>query len=126
MTKEETQKNSEHWYNKYKELEQKLEQTEKDLADYQFNYPKIKELEKENAELKRANETLYTMNNNMWVELEEKRAESQGITNRLHQLIKAKEIISAFVKWANWEGSNCPSFKSIQDKAEQFLKETRK
>ena len=37
---------------KIDELEQKLEQTEKDLADYQFNYPKIKELEKENAELK--------------------------------------------------------------------------
>ena len=35
-----------------KELEQKLEQTEKDLADYQFNYPTIKELEKENADLK--------------------------------------------------------------------------
>ena len=35
-----------------KELEQKLEPTEKDLADYQFNYPTIKELEKENAELK--------------------------------------------------------------------------
>lgn len=32
-------------------LEQKLEQTEKDLADYQFNYPTIKELQKENAEL---------------------------------------------------------------------------
>lgn len=34
-----------------KELEQKLEQTEKDLADYQFNYPTIKELEKEKCEL---------------------------------------------------------------------------
>ena len=34
------------------ELEEKLEQTEKDLADYQFNYPTIKELQKENAELK--------------------------------------------------------------------------
>ena len=38
---------------KIKELEQKLEQTEKDLADYQFNYPTIKELQKENAELKK-------------------------------------------------------------------------
>ena len=39
------------------ELEDKLEQTEKDLADYQFNYPTIKELQKENAELKaRVNE----------------------------------------------------------------------
>lgn len=35
-----------------KELEQKLEQTEKDLADYQFNYPTIKELEKEIKELR--------------------------------------------------------------------------
>ncbi len=35
------------------ELEQKMEQTEKTLADYQFNYPTIKELEKENAELKK-------------------------------------------------------------------------
>lgn len=39
-------------YRENVELEQRLEQTEKDLADYQFNYPKIKELEKENAELK--------------------------------------------------------------------------
>ena len=37
---------------KVSDLEQKLEQTEKDLADYQFNYPTIKELSKENAELK--------------------------------------------------------------------------
>ena len=39
------------------QLEEKLEQAEKDLADYQFNYPTIKELEKENAELRaRVNE----------------------------------------------------------------------
>ena len=37
---------------KIADLEQKLEQTEKDLADYQFNYPTIKELSKENTELK--------------------------------------------------------------------------
>ena len=37
------------------ELERKLEQTEKDLTDYQFNYPKIKDLEKENTELKEKN-----------------------------------------------------------------------
>ena len=34
------------------ELERRLEQTEKDLADYQFNYPTIKELSKENEQLK--------------------------------------------------------------------------
>lgn len=39
-------------YRENVELEQKLEQTEKNLADYQFNYPTIKELEQENAELK--------------------------------------------------------------------------
>jgi hypothetical protein len=37
------------------ELERKLEQTENDLADYQFNYPTIKELQKENADLKEEN-----------------------------------------------------------------------
>ena len=38
------------------------------------------------------------------------------------QLTKAKEIIREFVEWANWQGnSKCPSFKSIQNKAEQFL-----
>ncbi len=34
------------------ELEQKLEQTEKDLADYQFNYPTIKELEAQIEKMK--------------------------------------------------------------------------
>ena len=33
------------------ELEQKLEQTEKDIVDYQFNYPTIKELEQESNKL---------------------------------------------------------------------------
>lgn len=34
---------------------------------------------------------------------------------------KAKEIIGEFIEWANWQGSKCPSFKSIQEKAEKFL-----
>lgn len=43
------------------------------------------------------------------------------------QLTKAKEIIKEFVEWANWQGnSKCPSFKSIQEKAEQFLREVEK
>ena len=43
------------------------------------------------------------------------------------QLTTAKEIIREFVKWAIWQGnSECPSFKSIQDKAEQFLSEVEK
>lgn len=36
-------------------------------------------------------------------------------------LTKAKEIIGEFIEWANWQGSKCPSFKSIQDEAEKFL-----
>lgn len=105
------------------ELEQKLEQTEKDLADYQFNYPTIKELtegtcfahlkslEQENAELKE--------------KLNFRTQYYQGEKAK-EQLTKAKEIISAFVEWANWEGANCPNFKDIQSKAEQFLKEIEK
>lgn len=40
----------------------------------------------------------------------------------VEQLTEAKKIIGEFVEWANWQGSKCPSFKSIQNKAEQFLK----
>ena len=54
---------------------------------------RLESLEKENAQLKEANQTLATMNESMWVELEMKRAESQGIMNRLHQLAKANKII---------------------------------
>lgn len=42
------------------------------------------------------------------------------------QSTKANEIIREFVEWATWQGSNCPNFKSIQDKAEQFLSEVEK
>ena len=43
------------------------------------------------------------------------------------QFTKAKEIIREFVEWANWQGnSKCPSFKSIQNKAEQFISEVEK
>ena len=48
-----------------------------------------------------------------------------GLTYKNEQLTKAKKIISEFVEWANWQGnSKCPSFKSIQNKAEQFLKDS--
>jgi hypothetical protein len=46
-----------------------------------------------------------------------------GLTYKNEQLTKAKEIIKELVEWANWQGSNCPNFKNIQDKAEQFLKD---
>lgn len=77
--------------------------------------------EKRIAELEEANKTLVTMNNNMWVELEKKRAESQGITNRLHQLIEAKEIIKQLMRAIPY-GSGKLVTKSY-DRAEQFLQE---
>ena len=70
----------------------------------------IAKLEKENAELK-------------------ERADKADLDSVLffNQLCKAKEIISEFVEWANWQGnSKCPSFKSIQEQAEQFLNEVEK
>lgn len=111
----------------------KLSMSEEEMFKRKYTKPyekRIKELEKENAELKRANETLYTMNNNMWVELEEKRAERQGITNRLHQLIKAKEIIKKFSEFVNNEIEYDPEhpqehtdlWNELCEQAERFLK----
>lgn len=79
-------------------------------------------LQKENAELKEANATLATMNNSMWVELEKKRAESQGITNKLHQLIKAKDIIKELLSSCFGYNSKTVNYE-VKAKAEAFLKE---
>ena len=65
------------------ELERKLEQAENDLADYQFNYPTIKELEKENAELRKELE----MSNEVYNDNLDYSHHIEG------QLTKAKEII---------------------------------
>ena len=71
------------------------------------------------AELKEANKTLATMNNNMWVELEKKRAESQGITNKLHQLIEAKELLKRYVPYRQITDSK--AYKDLAEETEQFL-----
>ena len=70
-----------------------------------------KELHKENAELKPISDFQTSSNMDRYFQL--KRSKDQ--------LTEAKEIIREFVEWANWQGSKCPSFKSIQDKVEQFL-----
>lgn len=82
-------------------------------------------LRKENAELKEANKTLATMKNDMWVELEKKRAESQGITNKLHQLTKAKEIIKELMSFSVQlcDSRHTVDFEKTREQAEQFLKE---
>ena len=71
----------------------------------------VKQLEKENVELNK--------------NLSKAEADYDKMFWQKNEIIsKAKEIISEFVEWANWQGSKCPSFKSIQNKAEQFLKES--
>ena len=50
--------------------------------------------------------------------------ERQEIIDELKkQLTKAKEIIRKYMNWADWKGSDCPSFANICIKVEQFLKE---
>lgn len=93
---------------KIKELEQKLEQTEKDLADYQFNYPTIKELEKENAELKEKIEVLECDNYNANCNL-------NLITD---QLTNAKDLIHQFL-------IQNPISDWLPKKAEQFLSDIK-
>ena len=89
------------------ELEQKLEQTEKDLADYQFNYPKIKELEKENAEQRHINSVTLSQLNLDNGEL-------------IIELTKAKELLELFIQW-NYGCCKEPDYKDIVKQAEQFL-----
>ena len=103
----------------------------KDKADLWCNTANLKdhniminkELEKENAELKSENQKWK----DEWQEQVQK-ATDEGYARTLQtiQLSKAKDIIREFVEWATWQGSNCPNFKSIQDKAEQFLSEVEK
>jgi chromosome segregation ATPase len=129
------------------ELEQKLEQTEKDLADYQFNYPKIKELEQEivnlnstldlrKMQLDDSAEIIKEMQSNVDT-LQKNNAELKEKLNfstqyyrgekAKDQLTKAKEIIKDLLRlpYANdWEVYG--DVTSHLDKAEQFLKEIEK
>lgn len=87
-----------------------VRETAREMAEKYEKQKEInKELQKENAELK---ESLKKWKDAIYADVE----------NYDKQFTKAIEIIREFVKWANWQGnSKCPSFKSIQDKAEQFL-----
>lgn len=114
------------------ELEQKLEQTEKDLADYQFNYPTIKELEQENAELKKklkeklkniADKDLSFVAKFDALEKENTELKSGcGMCYRKdkEQLTKAKEIIENIIRVTWGEGWSYSLDWKV--KAEQFLK----
>ena len=84
---------------------------------------RIDDLQKENAELK---EELKKWKDEWQEQVQKATDEGYARTLQTIQLTKAKEIIREFVEWATWQGSNCPNFKSIQDKAEQFLSEVEK
>lgn len=83
----------------------------------------IAKIESQNAQLKEANQTLAAMNESMWVELEMKRTESQGIMHRLHQLIKAKEIIENLIDALETiDGEQVRELTEVKE-AERFLSE---
>ena len=59
-------------------------------------------------------------------ELKERNGELAGQKASLERWFgEAKEIIREYLEWADWKGSNCPSYASICKKAEAFLKESR-
>ena len=100
------------------ELEQKLEQTEKDLADYQFNYPNIKELEKENAELRIFKEKCKFNVSDICKDIETE-----------NQLTKAKEFLREIIDTPvfNQMGGELyenEGYTELVAEAEQFLKES--
>ena len=100
------------------ELEQKLEQTENDLADYQFNYPTIKELQKENAELKSENQKWK----DEWQEQVQK-ATDEGYARTLQtiQLNKTKELLTEFVHHYKAKTIYIENMQDLLEQAEQFL-----
>ena len=106
-------------YRENVELERKLEQTEKDLADYQFNYPTIKELQKENAELK---EELKKWKDEWQEQVQKATDEGYARTLQTMQLTKAKEIIKTYYE----DNFDEAEFYSLRKKAEQFLSEVEK
>ena len=128
------------------ELEQKLEQTEKDLADYQFNYPTIKELQKENADLKEEINKIAFARGNLEEENAELKEENQkwkdewqeqvqkatdeGYTRTLQtmQLTKAKEIIKELMSFSVQlcDCRHTVDFEKTREEAKQFLSEVNK
>ena len=102
----------------YCEIEAKLEQTEKDLADYQFNYPTIKELEEENADLKE--KLANAESSNEWY-----RRSTYG--SLFDQITKAKKIIKdlcVMVRELNKPNVQLTDINYSLAEAEQFLKDS--
>ena len=126
MTKEELEKEAEvyadtvkcEWENDTYWVDCRDKVTDAYLASAEPREKRIEELKKENAELKKVKQVKIEVTRDY-------KKLAKDLQEQGDQLTKAKEIISEFVEWANWQGnSKCPSFKSIQDKAEQFLKDS--
>ena len=131
------------WVSAYKKLEVELENKDKRIAELEAENAELKDLlqRKEmlltSAEITAHNEgadkiALLKENAELKEQLESERdlpaiAYMQGAEKQKKkdedQLTKAKEIIRELIELATWQGSNCPSFKSVQNKAEQFLNE---
>lgn len=122
------------------ELEEKLEQTEKALADYQFNYPSIKELEQENAALKNEIVNLKGVIESLSEQrdgLEKEKCELLGFIQGKDKVIKdmqdnydgykavaeAKEIIKGLLCLKNTISSaqDAENRFKVREKAEEFL-----
>lgn len=135
--------------NKIAELERKLEQAEKDLSDYQFNYPTIIELEKEKAEFKEQLARITEERNGYKITvnsykhtIKDLRKENAGLRARLNavnsltpelekisrlkkeQLTKAKDLLAKWVELFKPKLDGFPK-PPIQEKTEQFLKENK-
>lgn len=119
---------------KVAELEQKLEQTEKDLADYQFNYPTIKALEQELADVKHlclASDKINEQLNNTIINLSKENAElketvmkmNDVITKTFSNLAKAKELLKKYVEW-NKDSEAYLDLSEWNAEVEQFLKDS--
>lgn len=130
MTKEEIQKNSEHWYNKYKEI--KAQVTQAHIDGYNRGYAKAKE------KLETENNKLLDVINNQDVKIAELEKENAELKDNFkiakdneyeYQSLytKAKEIIKELLllPYANNEEVYA-DVTSTLDKAEQFLKEKEK
>lgn len=110
---------------KIADLEQKLEQTEKDLADYQFNYPTIKELEQENKLLGERCNQLLKDKGNLTDELNERTKDLLNANHKIGQLEKQIEKMKSCQIRVTWgEGWNYSL--DVKVKAEQLLKEIEK
>ena len=103
------------------DLEQKLEQAEKDLADYQFNYPTIKEVQKENTELEKE-----------LVELKKRNGVLAGQKASLGRWLgEAVAVIKKFSEFLNDKVEYDPEhsqehttlWNELCERAERFLKE---